>query len=79
VNLAGVRVLFELEERLGMRILETLYEDNVAAIQKADRESTESAASVGAQNDAKSDTNTFDKDQAAVSPLTRSGTTQGAK
>jgi MerR family transcriptional regulator/heat shock protein HspR len=27
VNLAGVRVLFELEERLGARILETLYED----------------------------------------------------
>jgi len=27
VNLAGVRILFELEERLGMRILETLYED----------------------------------------------------
>lgn len=27
VNLAGVRVLFELEERLGMRILETLYQD----------------------------------------------------
>jgi len=35
VNLAGVRVLFELEERLGMRILETLYEDNAAAIAKA--------------------------------------------
>ena len=34
VNLAGVRVLFELEERLGMRILETLYED---------RDKTESA------------------------------------
>src|SRR6188768_947878 len=31
VNLAGVRVLFALEERLGMRILETLYEDSVAA------------------------------------------------
>jgi MerR family transcriptional regulator/heat shock protein HspR len=31
VNLAGVRVLFELEERLGMRILETLYEDNIAS------------------------------------------------
>ena len=31
VNLAGVRVLFELEERLGMRILETLYEDRHAA------------------------------------------------
>ena len=28
VNLAGVRVLFALEERLGTRILETLYEDN---------------------------------------------------
>ena len=27
VNLAGVRVLFELEERLGMRILEQLYSD----------------------------------------------------
>ena len=30
VNLAGVRVLFELEERLGTRILELLYEDGVA-------------------------------------------------
>jgi MerR family transcriptional regulator, heat shock protein HspR len=29
VNLAGVRVLFELEERLGMRILETLYRDRL--------------------------------------------------
>ncbi len=27
VNLAGVRVLFELEERLGARILETLYSE----------------------------------------------------
>jgi len=35
VNLAGVRVLFELEERLGMRILETLYEDNAAAVANA--------------------------------------------
>jgi MerR family transcriptional regulator, heat shock protein HspR len=35
VNLAGVRVLFELEERLGMRILETLYEDNAAATANA--------------------------------------------
>src|SRR3954462_5927470 len=35
VNLAGVRVLFELEERLGMRILETLYQDNPAAIANA--------------------------------------------
>src|SRR3954464_2606363 len=35
VNLAGIRVLFALEERLGTRILETLYEDNAAAIAKA--------------------------------------------
>ena len=31
VNLAGVRVLFELEERLGMRILEQLYSERGAA------------------------------------------------
>lgn len=30
VNLAGVRVLFELEERLGMRILEQLYSERPA-------------------------------------------------
>jgi MerR family transcriptional regulator/heat shock protein HspR len=34
VNLAGVRVLFELEERLGMRILETLYEDRDISLDK---------------------------------------------
>ena len=32
VNLAGIRVLFELEERLGTRILETLYEDRDKAV-----------------------------------------------
>src|SRR4026209_1853386 len=31
VNLAGVRILFELEERLRMRILETLYKDRQLA------------------------------------------------
>ncbi len=31
VNLAGVRVLFELEERLGMRILEQLYAERTDA------------------------------------------------
>ena len=31
VNLAGVRILFELEERLGARILEALYDEGVAA------------------------------------------------
>lgn len=36
VNLAGVRVLFALEERLGTRILETLYEDNRTNMATAD-------------------------------------------
>ena len=40
VNLAGVRVLFELEERLGTRILEVLYDegmqDREAAAQRTD-------------------------------------------
>src|ERR687890_80512 len=40
VNLAGVRILFELEERLGTRILEKLYQD--ASIE-ADAERTASA------------------------------------
>jgi MerR family transcriptional regulator/heat shock protein HspR len=31
VNLAGVRILFELEERLGTRILEALYDEGVKA------------------------------------------------
>lgn len=35
VNLAGVRVLFELEERLGTRILETLYEDGTRPTNEA--------------------------------------------
>jgi MerR family transcriptional regulator, heat shock protein HspR len=35
VNLAGIRLLFELEERLGARILEALYDEGIAA-----REST---------------------------------------
>jgi MerR family transcriptional regulator/heat shock protein HspR len=34
VNLAGVRVLFELEERLGTRILETLYSTPEAVAQR---------------------------------------------
>ena len=31
VNLAGIRLLFELEERLGMRILEALFDEGAAA------------------------------------------------
>ena len=41
VNLAGVRVLFELEERLGMRILETLYEDRRRADEANDKANAE--------------------------------------
>jgi MerR family transcriptional regulator/heat shock protein HspR len=36
VNLAGVRILFELEERLGTRILEALYDEGMEAAAKAD-------------------------------------------
>ena len=40
VNLAGVRVPFELEERLGTRILELLYEDGEALARATAAEST---------------------------------------
>src|SRR3954462_837535 len=43
VNLAGVRILFELEERLGARILETLYENRQRA--EEDRNSEADSAS----------------------------------
>lgn len=64
VNLAGVRVLFELEERLGMRILETLYEDNVTAV-KAARDEAEAQ--------------TFDTQDQPAETLTGRGLSQGAK
>jgi MerR family transcriptional regulator/heat shock protein HspR len=41
VNLAGVRVLFELEERLGRRILEALYSEDMAAQEAATRRSAD--------------------------------------
>src|SRR3954451_25223306 len=37
VNLAGVRVLFELEERLGTRILERLYDEGIDRQERSDR------------------------------------------
>lgn len=43
VNLAGVRVLFELEERLGMRVLEHLYREP-EAVGKPDGVTPEQAA-----------------------------------
>src|SRR6266566_9359526 len=41
VNLAGVRILFELEERLGTRILERLYDEGVRAREDSDRAAEE--------------------------------------
>ena len=37
VNLAGVRILFELEERLGTRILEVLFDEGVRAREDSER------------------------------------------
>ena len=42
VNLAGVRILFELEERLGTRILERLYSEGVTA-DRPERPSSQSS------------------------------------
>jgi MerR family transcriptional regulator, heat shock protein HspR len=51
VNLAGIRLLFELEERLGTRILEALYDEGVRrrAERSADEDPTdrEAGAAVG--------------------------------
>lgn len=52
VNLAGIKLLFELEERLGMRILESLFDEaardreasDLAAAQTSGDESPETAA-----------------------------------
>jgi MerR family transcriptional regulator/heat shock protein HspR len=41
VNLAGVRTLFELEERLGTRILEALYDEGTKVKQEAARSAAE--------------------------------------
>lgn len=53
VNLAGVRILFELEERLGTRILERLYDEGASKAEAADAASaaepaTEAAAPAAA-------------------------------
>jgi len=49
VNLAGVRILFELEERLGMRILETLFDEDNA------RDEVNAAAEARAAGEANAD------------------------
>lgn len=47
VNLAGIRVLFELEERLGTRILERLYDEGTREAAATDKSRAGSAASSG--------------------------------
>ena len=49
VNLAGVRILFELEERLGTRILERLYDEG------ASKAEAEASASLEASDEATAD------------------------
>jgi MerR family transcriptional regulator, heat shock protein HspR len=44
VNLAGVRILFELEERLGTRILERLYTEGTASEADAERAAPQTKA-----------------------------------
>ena len=51
VNLAGVRILFELEERLGTRILERLYDEGIAEANQA--EASEAAATATADRAAR--------------------------
>ena len=43
VNLAGIKILFELEERLGARILEALYAEGVADAEEAAAKATAEA------------------------------------
>jgi MerR family transcriptional regulator/heat shock protein HspR len=50
VNLAGVRVLFELEERLGTRILELLYSER-GAVDGSDGESTQKPQTRGSKTE----------------------------
>ena len=46
-NLAGIRILFELEERLGVRILEALYDEGTGAGREDGAATTEGGARLG--------------------------------
>ncbi len=65
VNLAGVRLLFELEERLGVRILEALFDEDVAREAGA-----VAAAARGAGNPSNSGESTETPDHRAADALT---------
>src|SRR4051794_795215 len=49
VNLAGVRILFELEERLGTRILERLYSEATTTTESPERAPEPGAATAAAK------------------------------
>jgi MerR family transcriptional regulator/heat shock protein HspR len=56
VNLAGVRTLFELEERLGKRILEALYDEGTREQAAAEAASRSTAASANGSAETGPDT-----------------------
>ncbi len=55
VNLAGIRLLFELEERLGARILERLYDEGTRTAEEAPVAAETPAASPTAATDGRDD------------------------
>jgi len=65
VNLAGVRILFELEERLGTRILEALYAEGTGDGSKSRGRSRSAESEPGEQP---ADEDAIDHDQLAPDP-----------
>jgi len=68
VNLAGIRILFELEERLGTRILEALYAEGTGDDPKGRARSRSAASEPGEQP---ADEEAIDDDQLAPDPTRR--------
>ena len=56
VNLAGIKVLFELEEKVGRRILEALYSEDMADEDARERESVATAPATPARAPATKET-----------------------
>jgi MerR family transcriptional regulator/heat shock protein HspR len=79
VNLAGVRLLFELEERLGTRLLEALFDEAqareagaaAAALGTQTGESTETASHTAAENDGRTASQAESPAMPVVRPITR--------
>ena len=63
VNLAGIRILFELEERLGARILEALYAEGTGDAENARRPGPDPKASNAQPADTTSDRSTESSSQ----------------